>query len=91
VANARSSKRDIDRVKKERAALKRERRQHSQSESHDSTVDEEPWASSAPPPMSEGDVLAALNLLHVRFDAGELSFDQFESSKSELFQRLADR
>jgi hypothetical protein len=90
VANARSTKRDIDRVKKERAALKRERRQHSQSESHDSTVDEVSCASSAAA-MSEGDVLEALNLLHIRFDDGEVSFDEFEALKIELFQRLADR
>jgi hypothetical protein len=91
VAKARSSKRDIDRAKKERATLKRERRQQPQSEWHGPTVDEASWASSAPPPMSEGDVLEALNLLHIRFDAGELGFDQFEASKIELLQRLADR
>jgi hypothetical protein len=90
VANARSTKRDIDRVKKERAALKRERRQQSHGESHDSTVDE-PWRASPAAPMSEADVLEALNLLHVRFDAGELIFDEFEASKTELFHRLVDR
>ena len=90
MANARSSKRDIDRVKKERAALKRERRQQSQGESHDSTAVEVSCASSGGA-MSEGDVLKALNLLHVRFDDGEVSFGEFEALKIELFQRLADR
>ena len=90
MANARGTKRDIDRAKKERAALKRERRQQSPSESDDSTVDELSCAVS-PAPMTEGDVLEALNVLHLRFDEGKLDFDEFEASKVELFERLADR
>ena len=90
MANPRSTKRDIDRAKKERAALKRERRQQSERESQDSTTPVVSRAASATP-MSEPDLLDALNLLHARFEAGEVSFDDFEASKLELLNRLADR
>ena len=91
MANARSSKYEVDRAKRERAALKRERRQHQpDGESFDSTALEGSSAS-AVAPMAERDVLDALELLHGRFAAGEVGFDEFEACKIELFSRLVDR
>jgi hypothetical protein len=89
VANSRSNKRDIDRAKKERAALKRARRQHSEAESTGATTSSEQYAGSASP-TSETDVLGALDALHGRFAAGEVDFDEFEASKFELLDRLGE-
>jgi hypothetical protein len=90
VANARSSKRDIDRVKKERAALKRERRRQPDSDPPDSTDTDTVSVSPVPPPP-ERDLLDALDLLHARFEAGHVGFDEFEALKIELLDRLAGR
>jgi hypothetical protein len=90
MANARSSKYDIDRAKRERAALKRERRQHqTDGESFDSTAVES--LASADAPMTEHDVLDALELLHTRFATGNVAFDEFEACKTDLLSRLSDQ
>jgi hypothetical protein len=90
VAKPRSNKRDIDRAKKERAALKRERRQQPDGDSLYSTA-ADPAGVEAVPPASERDVLDALDVLHERFDAGEVGFDEFEALKLDLLNRLAER
>jgi hypothetical protein len=87
LANPRSNKRDIARAREEKAALKRSRRQHSETEAVD------PAATSPPSPpvpaTSERNVLDALDALHRRFAAGDLSFDEFDARKMELLDRLA--
>jgi hypothetical protein len=80
----RSTKRDIDRAKRERAEAKREKRhQPDQPEAADGT--DAPRTA----PMPEQDVLAALDVLHVRFDAGELDFDEYAEQKAGLLSQLA--
>jgi hypothetical protein len=86
VSPARSSKRDIDRAKKERAELKRQRRQHAPEEAATGPADE-----SATGELSEQDVLDALDRLHARYAADEVSFDEFETSKTDLLNQLANR
>jgi hypothetical protein len=86
LANPRSNKRDIAQAKREKAALKRTRRQHSDAESVDSPASR---GAAAAPGSSEGDVLDALGVLHGRFAAGDVSFDEFEALKVELLDRLA--
>jgi hypothetical protein len=83
---ARSSKRDIDRAKKERAELKRQRRQHAPEETATGAIDEPSTGE-----LSEQDVLDALDRLHARYAADEVSFDEFETSKTELLSQLTDR
>jgi hypothetical protein len=90
VANARGSKRDIDRAKKEKAALKRDRRQHPDGGSSDSTATEA-LAETSLTSKSEGELLEALDRLHGRFDAGKAGFAQFEADKADLLAQLADR
>jgi hypothetical protein len=87
LANPRSNKRDIAQAKKERAALKRTRRQQSEPESIDPTATSQPPAPA--PATSEVDVLDALDALHGRFAAGVVSFDEFEARKIELLDQLA--
>lgn len=80
----RSTKRDIDRAKRERAEAKREKRQADKpgetSEDPDRASDEA---------MPEQEVLAALDELHGRFDAGDLDFDEFSVRKADLLNQLA--
>jgi hypothetical protein len=87
MANARRTKRDVDQAKKDKAALKRERRQLLRDESPDPT-DLGAASDSSPTLTPERDVLEALNLLHVRFAAGELGFEDFEAAKTELLSQL---
>jgi hypothetical protein len=86
VANPRSSKRDIAQAKRERSALKRERRQNGErSVGHG---DPPPAGGSSTPPLSEAELLGALDVLHGQFENGEVGFDEFEARKAELLDRL---
>jgi hypothetical protein len=87
LANAGSNKRDIARAKQEKAALKRSRRQHSDTDAAECAVAGQPSASV--PATSERDVIAALDSLHRRFAVGGIGFDEFETRKTELLDRLA--
>lgn len=77
-----------DRNKKAKAAAKRERRQ-----------DTGPEAGAAPPApdildtdkggeLSASDLLALIESIHQRLDAGTISFEDFEEKKVELLGRL---
>ena len=77
-------KRERDRIKQEKAAAKRDRRQNRQAEAE--AADED-----APAPISEAEteqILKAVEVLHQRFDAGDISQDDFEEQKAELLGRL---
>jgi predicted nucleic acid-binding protein len=82
MGNARSTKRDIERARQEKAAAKRERR-HARG-----LPDAEPDSEVVETRDSQDEVLAALTALHERFEEGSLSFDDFEVDKNLLMQRL---
>ncbi len=78
-----------ERAKKAKAAAKRENRQ---ARSEASADDEQPDAAGAPAPASASsttDLLVKVEKLHTRFDAGDMSFEDFEEQKAELMSRLS--
>jgi hypothetical protein len=70
-----------ERAKRAKAAAKRERRQE-RSEHRDEEV-------VAPSSDSADDLLARIEDLHKRFEAKQISFEDFEAEKVELYERLA--
>ena len=83
---ARSSvgKRQREQAKKEKASAKLERRQRL-TEGHEDDANGEP------PEQDEAStetILAMLQSVHERFEAGEMSYDDFEAAKTELLARL---
>lgn len=82
MAGPRSSKRDIDRAKREKQAAKREKRAQGAGP-EDATAD-----GPVDGPMAESDVLQALADLHARFEAKQLDFDAYEEAKADLLGRL---
>jgi len=88
VARPPSLKRDIDKAKKEKAALKRERRQRpagDKAETADDAGAVQEVRVAAPP----DEVIARLGELHVRFEAEEIDFVEYEQVKGELIALLA--
>ena len=78
-----------DRAKKAKAAAKRERRLERRSEAEAPAADTAPdGRRDGPDGISAADLLAEIELTHQRFDAGEISYDEFEEKKAELFSRL---
>jgi hypothetical protein len=80
-----------DRAKKAKAAVKRERRQE-RAQGEDPTTTDDP-ALSDPSTLGEGelsapDLLRMVAAIHEQFDAGTISFDEFEERKTELLARL---
>lgn len=71
-----------EQAKREKAAAKREdRRQRAENQP---AVEE-----SAPTPnVSTEDLLARIAALHERFEAGSISYDDFEATKAELMAQL---
>lgn len=82
MANARGQKRDLEKARMERAAMKRARRQ-TKGEGGGDDEAAEPTTG-----YSEADVLAALAELHRRHADEQISQDDFEASRDELMQRL---
>ena len=76
---ARLQKGQREKARREKAAAKSARKQARRDES-------EPEV--APPTSEEASVLAQLAALHERFDAGEVTFDEFELAKAELTECL---
>ncbi len=77
-------KQDRERTKRAKAAAKRERR-------FDKTPDDTE-TTSAPGGVitdSPDELLREIEALHQRFDAEQISFEDFEEQKIELFERLA--
>lgn len=71
-----------ERAKKAKAAMKRERRQERGND--DGTVEAGPASSD-----TQDDLLAQLTIAHARFDANEISFEEFEELKTDLVERLS--
>ncbi len=82
MGNARSTKRDIERARLEKAAAKRERREGR------SVMEAAPATEVIGARESQEEILAALAVLHERFERGSVTFDDFEADKSELMRRL---
>lgn len=83
-SSAGRAKRDREKARRERAALKRDKRLNG---SGDVEVEIDPDASSRPR-RSQSEVLAELQQLHERFEAEALSFEDFEVLKSQLIGQL---
>lgn len=80
MSQARFQKQQREKQRRERAAAKLARRDERRA-----NPDE------APPPLSADDeaaVLAEIATLHQRYEAGEVSLDDFEDQKAELSERL---
>jgi len=78
-----------ERAKKAKAAAKRETR-HSRPETPEEGDEVE--AVEVAPPISDSatsELLAKVEKLHLRFDAGDMSFEDFEEQKTELMSRLS--
>ena len=84
------AKRDRERARQERAAVKRNRRQADATteESPEEATDEALSRPQGAPLASQSDVLAQLALLHQRFEDDEIDFDDFEAAKSDLIGQL---
>lgn len=84
MAGASFQKRARERAKLEKAQAKGEKRAARASEA-------EAAAEDAPQPVSQEEapkILSAIERLHEQFDAGQISMDDFEEKKAELFARL---
>lgn len=73
-----------ERAKKAKAAAKRERRQSRETEE---TV--EPTVAPGDREYSAAELLDLIEALHKRFEAKQISYDDFEEQKADLFGRLA--
>src|SRR5215216_2828681 len=82
VSSSRSSKRDIEKARQEKAASKRQRRQTGGQDFPDPPELDGHQVANRP----QVEVLAALAALHERFESGRMSFSDFESDKSELMR-----
>jgi hypothetical protein len=81
------SKLQRDRDKKAKAAAKRERRQERSSGEAAVDVIDIP-AADAGQELSADDLLKLIESIHQRFDAGTMSYEEFEEKKVELLARL---
>ncbi len=79
VSQARFQKQQREKARRERAAAKwAKRAERSNAEAPEPTG----------PARDQADVLADLAELHARFGAGEVTFEDFESTKQELTEQL---
>ena len=79
-----------DRAKKEKAAAKRERRRERETEPG-TTTDPLPADTAGGPPGGEipaDQLLGLIESIHQRFEAGTMSYDDYEEQKAELLGRL---
>ncbi len=74
-----------DRAKKAKAMAKRERRLERGTEQPD---DEAPAPLVDGQELSAPELLAQIEQIHKEFDAGDLSFEDFEERKADLLSRL---
>lgn len=81
-----------DRAKKAKAAAKRDRRINGPGEEAADPAAEvegaEPAVTRYPPNLSHEEILKRVEDIHQRFDAGTMSYDEFEDHKAELLGRL---
>lgn len=74
-----------DRAKKAKAAAKRERRQERAA----GTQTPEEVVIAPEGELSAAELLTLIEAIHQRFEAGEMTFEEFEEKKAELMARLS--
>jgi hypothetical protein len=79
VSQARFQKQQREKARRERAAAKSARRVERANADAPEPVE---------PAREQADVLAELATLHARFDAGEMSFEDFEVAKQQVTDQL---
>lgn len=81
-----------ERAKKAKAAAKRERREERANGTTNGEGDEDVLADAAPDddltPLSAAELLRMVALVHERFEAKLIDFEEFEEKKTELLARL---
>ena len=77
------AKLERDRAKKARAAAKRERRQGRSSEPSEAPASTGPESED-----TTSEVLERLASVHEQYEAGRISYEEFEERKAELLARL---
>jgi hypothetical protein len=82
------SKLQRDRAKKAKAAAKRERRLERAAESRTSADAADFETSSAEGPISAAELLHEIEVTHQRFEAKQMTYEEFEEKKAELLARL---
>lgn len=73
-----------ERAKKAKAASKRERRQERAAEGGTGIM-----TADGSPQDTPADLLDQIAAVHARFEAKQITFEEFEEQKTELFERLA--
>ena len=78
-----------DRAKKAKAAAKREKRQERAAEAKNGPVaDDTVEETSGEGPISATELLHEIEVTHQRFEAKQISYEEFEEKKAELLARL---
>ncbi|HUP70167.1 MAG TPA: hypothetical protein VM142_10180 [Acidimicrobiales bacterium] len=80
-----------DRAKKAKAAAKRDKRINGVPEGDidtDAGLEGEPASTHYSPNLTHEEILQRIEEIHQHFDAGTMSYDEFEERKAELFGRL---
>ena len=85
-SSAGRAKRDREKAKQEKAAVKRERRLGTTDPA--GLDDSSGTAASTGPRRTQNEILEELQILHKRFEDGGLDFDEFEVVKNELIGQL---
>lgn len=78
-----------DRDKKAKAAAKRSRRQDGTDDSMSSEADAQASAPVNGHQLSTAELLERIAEIHQQFDAGTISYELFEETKTDLMSRLA--
>ena len=82
------AKRDRDRAKKAKAEEKRQRRQAKAADAANERSDPDSGAAPAADGPSTAELLVMVEDVHRRYDAGEMTEDDFQAAKADLLARL---
>ena len=82
------SKLQRDRDKKAKAAAKRERRQERSANPEGGVVTDALVGDDGTSELSADDLLKLIESIHQRFEAGTMTYEQFEEQKIDLLARL---
>lgn len=77
-----------DRAKKAKAAAKRERRLERAAEARENAAADDSDTSSDEGPISAAELLREIEATHQRFEAKQMTYEEFEEKKAELLARL---
>jgi hypothetical protein len=82
-----SDKRQRERAKQAKAAAKRERRQDRSTDAGETTDADAPTDED----LTTEQLVARIEALHADYDAGNVTFEDFDEQKSDLLDRIALR